>query len=218
MALPFFPGNEKLKSKMRTLEDRIRSKKEVGYKHTSLSTQPLSTSTIPSTLLPLPEPTGHIVAQKNAVPIVKVAKRAHMDDSEDEDFAPEDDNDASYASDSSFKFKTKVARKPKKVAKKLPIFRDTIETPEFEHPHALSGAGEQSPRTAHLLKIINSRDVNQIKALKGVGVKKADAIVSCLIEMETEEIRDLESLAMMKGVGGKTVENMRVGLTVDYDF
>jgi DNA uptake protein ComE-like DNA-binding protein len=70
------------------------------------------------------------------------------------------------------------------------------------------------------LKIINSRDINQIKALKGVGAKKADGIVNCLVEMDDAEIWDLESLAMLKGVGGKTVENMRIGLTpsVGYDF
>jgi DNA uptake protein ComE-like DNA-binding protein len=78
----------------------------------------------------------------------------------------------------------------------------------------------QTPRTTHLLKIINSRDINQIKALKGVGAKKADGIVNCLIEMDDVDIQDLESLAMLKGVGGKTVENMRMGLTVNvgYDF
>jgi hypothetical protein len=38
--------------------------------------------------------------------------------------------------------------------------------------------------------------------------------------MDDAEVLDLESLAMLKGVGGKTVENMRMGLTVSvgYDF
>jgi DNA uptake protein ComE-like DNA-binding protein len=54
--------------------------------------------------------------------------------------------------------------------------------------------------------------------LKGVGTKKADAIVNCLSEQGNEEVRDLESLALLKGVGGRTVENMRTGLSMDYDF
>jgi DNA uptake protein ComE-like DNA-binding protein len=142
-------------------------------------------------------------------------KAVFRDEDEDEDeFAPppESDHEASYASDDSFQYKPKAARKSKKGNKKLPIFRD-----EADPSH---DAVERTPRTTHLLKIINSRDINQIKALKGVGTKKADGIVNCLVEMDDAEILDLESLAMLKGVGGKTVENMRMGLTVSvgYDF
>jgi hypothetical protein len=38
--------------------------------------------------------------------------------------------------------------------------------------------------------------------------------------MDDAEIMDLESLAMLKGVGGKTVDNMRMGLSLNtsYDF
>jgi DNA uptake protein ComE-like DNA-binding protein len=132
----------------------------------------------------------------------------------DDEFAPApvSDHEASYASDDSFHYKTKAARKPKKTSRKLPIFRDDVQSSDH--------SSEQTPRTAHVLKIINTRDVNQIKALKGVGAKKADGIVNCLVEMDDAEILDLESLAMLKGVGGKTVENMRMGLTVGiaYDF
>jgi hypothetical protein len=146
---------------------------------------------------------------------VSKPKVVYRDESDHEDeFAPppESDHEPSYASDDSFHYKPKAARKPKKTTKKLPIFRDEADT---SHNYA-----ERTPRTTHLLKIINSRDVNQIKALKGVGAKKADGIVSCLIEMDDAEVLDLESLAMLKGVGGKTVENMRMGLTVSlgYDF
>jgi hypothetical protein len=40
------------------------------------------------------------------------------------------------------------------------------------------------------------------------------------MEMNNAEVQDLASLAMLKGVSGKTVENMRMGLSVvgDYDF
>ncbi|KAF2012140.1 kinesin-domain-containing protein [Aaosphaeria arxii CBS 175.79] len=196
LAAPFFPGNEKLKTKMRTLEDRIRTKKELA------------------SAMPLPT-TSSLMAPLKAQSKPAKARAVYRDDSEDEDFVAAADPDESYASDGSFDYRPKAARKPKKTAKKLPIFRDTAEVSD------LSAAGpdcQQTPRTTHLLKIINSRDVNQIKALKGVGNKKADAIVNCLVEMEAAEVHDLESLAMLKGVGGRTVENMRVGLTVAYDF
>jgi DNA uptake protein ComE-like DNA-binding protein len=208
MALPFFPGNEKLRNKMRTLEERIKAKREAESGSKRLASAPAPTfslSAAPSslTLMSLAAPAKGEKKLSKPKPVADVV-------SEDEEYAPhpDSDNDASYASDASFRYKPKAARKPKKTTKKLPIFRDSVDAPP---------AG-QTPRTAHLLKIINSKDVSKIRLLKGVGAKKADAIVNCLVEMEEDEVRDLESLAMLKGVGGKTVENMRAGLAVEYDF
>jgi hypothetical protein len=206
LALPFFRGNAKLEAKMRNLEDRIRAgREEPAARHVS--------APVPSTLSTAPQ--SKLMAPIMAKEKVSKPKVVYRDESDHEDeFAPppESDHEPSYASDDSFHYKPKAARKPKKTTKKLPIFRDEADT---SHNYA-----ERTPRTTHLLKIINSRDVNQIKALKGVGAKKADGIVSCLIEMDDAEVLDLESLAMLKGVGGKTVENMRMGLTVSlgYDF
>jgi len=203
LAEPYFPGNEKLQAKMRSLEDRIRAKREEGQKHVSA---PVVAAPVSSLMGPLK------ADKKIARPKMVFRDEA---ESEDDDFAPPpppSDHDESFASEDSFIAKPKAARKPKKTVKRLPIFRDDLD--------ASAGPGEQTPRTSHLLKIINSRDVNQIKALKGVGLKKADAIVNCLMEMDSAEVQDLASLAMLKGVSGKTVENMRMGLTVvgDYDF
>ncbi|KAJ4383356.1 hypothetical protein N0V86_001403 [Didymella sp. IMI 355093] len=201
LAEPYFPGNEKLQAKMRNLEDRIRAKREEGQKHMSA---PVTSAPVSSLMAPLK-------ADKK----VSRPKMVFRDDaeSEDDEFTPppQSDQDESFASEESFVAKPKAVRKPKKTSKKLPIFRDDLES---------SAPGEQTPRTSHLLKIINSRDVNQIKALKGVGLKKADAIVNCLMEMDNAEVQDLAGLAMLKGVSGKTVENMRMGLSVvgDYDF
>jgi DNA uptake protein ComE-like DNA-binding protein len=201
LAEPYFPGNDKLQAKMRNLEDRIRAKRDEGQKHMSA---PVASAPVSSLMAPLK-------ADKK----VSRPKTAFRDDaeSEDDEFTPppQSDRDESFASEDSFVAKPKTARKPKKTVKKLPIFRDDLES---------AAPGEQTPRTSHLLKIINSRDVNQIKALKGVGSKKADAIVNCLMEMNNAEVQDLASLAMLKGVSGKTVENMRMGLSVvgDYDF
>jgi DNA uptake protein ComE-like DNA-binding protein len=193
LAVPFFPGNKKLKAKMETLEERIRTKKEAVV---STSVQ----ATAPSSLLRAP-----IRPEKKS----SKAKAPYHDEFEGEEFAPaaDVDQDESYVSDSSFKYK-KTSRKAKP-GKKLPIFRDSY-VPEHG-----STPGEQSPRTRHLLRIINSRDVNQIKALKGVGCKKADAIVNCLMETDDGEVVDLGGLAMLKGVGGTTVESMRLGLSVE---
>lgn len=200
MAQPFFPSNTKLQTKMKALEDRVRAKKEETTRHMSA---PVTTSAPMSSLM------APLQAQK------KTSKMVYRDEVEDdEEFAPAPvSDDESYASDNSFQYKPKTARKPKKTTKKLPIFRDEADS--------MADPVTQTPRTTHLLRIINSRDVNQIKNLKGVGAKKADNIVSCLVEMDDDEVHDLGSLAMLKGVGEKTVDNMRMGLTVavgGYDF
>lgn len=202
LAQPFFPGNAKLEAKMRSLEDKIRAKKEDSARHVSA---PIMTA--PTNLM------APLKTEKKA----SKPKLVYRDESDnDQDFAPApaSDHEQSYASDDSFQYRTKAARKPKKTTKKLPVFRD--ETHDMSHDTSV----QQTPRTSHLLKIINSRDINQIRALKGVGAKKADGIVNCLVEMDDVEVLDLESLAMLKGVGGKTVENMRLGLSVPvgYDF
>lgn len=204
LAQPFFPENVRLEAKIRSLEERIRaSKEDTAVKHESA---PIAYT------LPVAPPPNLMAPLKTATKASK-PKAVFKDASDNEDdFAPppESDHEPSYASDDSFHYKPKAARKPRKTSKKLPIFRDEARC-----------VAEQSPRTKHLLSIINSRDIDQIKALKGVGAKKADAIVNCLVEMDDAEVRDLESLAMLKGVGGKTVENMRMGLSAfsgDYDF
>lgn len=188
LALPFFPGNKKLKAKMESLEDRIRNRKEAAMNSSNV-------------MAPLK-------AEK------KPKARVYKDESDNDDFAPEPDSDYdSCASNSSFKYR-KATRKPKKTARKLPIFRDGAAGPDDLEQARL---GEQTPRTAHLLKIINSRDVRQIRSLKGVGAKKADAIVNSLFEMDDEEVHDLEELAgRLKGIGGKTVEAMRTGISIEF--
>lgn len=81
-----------------------------------------------------------------------------------------------------------------------------------------------SPRTIQLLKIINSKSINHIRQLGGVGPKKAESIVNSLFEMEADDgnlITSLEQLGALKGVGSKTLETMKAGLVIDggqWDF
>jgi DNA uptake protein ComE-like DNA-binding protein len=104
-----------------------------------------------------------------------------------------------------------------------------IESSSYLEPDTSSlPLAAQTPRTKRLIAIINTRDVNKIKLLKGVGSKKAEAIVNCLCDLDDlvdqdsssdEEksekktlVKDLNQLGKLKGVGAKTVWNMRVGL------
>lgn len=75
----------------------------------------------------------------------------------------------------------------------------------------------QTPRTSQLLEIVNARDLSQIRLLRGVGAKKAEAIAEALCgadEGESNEavVKSLEELGRLRGVGPKTVESMRMGL------
>ena len=128
-------------------------------------------------------------------------RKGGYEDSMDDDYIDEADGEA----DGSFVFKTKAVKNPSK--QKVSIFRDEA-----------SAGGPHTPRTQQLLSIINSRDLAQIKLLKGVGMKKAELIVNSLCETRGEDedrlVTDLEQLGALKGVGWKTVENMRTGLSV----
>ncbi len=83
-----------------------------------------------------------------------------------------------------------------------------------------ANAAPPTPRTIHLLSIINTRDINQIKRLKGVGPKRAEGIVECLAELAEGQdggevvVSSLEQLSGLRGVGRKTVEGMRAGIDV----
>lgn len=75
-----------------------------------------------------------------------------------------------------------------------------------------------TPRTKQLLDVVNTRDISQIRLLKGVGAKKAKAIVEAICgadddESESKEVvvGSLGELGLLRGVGPKTVESMRMG-------
>lgn len=79
-----------------------------------------------------------------------------------------------------------------------------------------------TPRTKRLLEIINTRDVTRIRLLRGVGAKKAEAIIEALpaesdVNEEARKVNSLEELGRLKGVGPKTVESMRLGLAAGGD-
>jgi hypothetical protein len=72
--------------------------------------------------------------------------------------------------------------------------------------------GPPTPRTQHLLSIVNSRDVVQIKALHGLGAKKARDLVDYLELKDDDEIWTLAQLRMVPGMGGRAVERAYEGL------
>ncbi|KAI1619758.1 kinesin family member 22 [Exophiala viscosa] len=78
-------------------------------------------------------------------------------------------------------------------------------------------SGAVTPRTRHLLDIVNTRDVSKIMTLSGLGTKKAENIVEFLSDDGAEGAVSLTSwadLTRLRGVGKKTLETMREGVVV----
>ncbi|KAF1809373.1 kinesin-II 95 kDa subunit [Eremomyces bilateralis CBS 781.70] len=194
LALPFFPGNHKLLRKIEGVKGRLRAKNEVGR--------------LPGArVVSAPSPSKgsyHMPGQNQS------SKPHEASHDQDDDFYPdaEGGNDDSYDLADELPLK-KPRRKPvtANTKLKLSVFNDADST---QPP---------TPRTARLLDVINSRDVGQIRALKGVGAKRAESIVNALCEMDDEDrlgsIHDLGELGALKGVGGKMVEKMRVGMELE---
>ncbi|EER23402.1 hypothetical protein D8B26_001505 [Coccidioides posadasii str. Silveira] len=192
LALPFFPENAKLAQKIEVLQARLN-----GHDTTHSDSEKAQQQ-------------GH----KNRRRVNR--ESAEKYDSGDEEYCELEENDS--LSDENYEAQGHSRPKPK--ASKAATRRchpRTKETGVVDANNAI-----QSPRTAHILSIINSRNINQIKLLRGVGAKKAEAIVDCLCEMDgnvsdadkSVQIRSLVELGKMKGVGLKTVENMRNAVDV----
>ncbi|KAG2418053.1 hypothetical protein HFD88_001153 [Aspergillus terreus] len=196
LALPFFPDNEKLAAKIAKLKERIQSKSRHAMEPTGTSA-----------LAPAKREFGSMLSLKKQPSRAGVKRSAEDSDADYEDPEVLSDDDITEI--------TTHSRRKKRTKTKSSDEECTLDSHE-ESP---------SPRTIHLLSIINSRDVSQIKLLKGVGVKKAEAIVDCLCEMDQHldsshddsaqvQINSLVELSKLKGVGVKTVENMRNGVLV----
>ena len=204
LALPHFPGNEKLARKVAALHEKIAAKKvEVR------SSEPPNV------------PTLSVYSEKHT------AKRKPKTE-DDESYHEAQDRPAAYDEDDDFAYRprTKI-RRPQNVSLNRPAPASALLDPSLStelrptereddsEDELASAFTSQTPRTKQLLHIINSKDISQIKLLKGVGAKKAEAIVNCLCDLEDEaRVTSLGQLGKMKGVGVKTVENMRTGLMV----
>ena len=200
LALPYFPQNEKLAIKISSLQDKLREKREQQHNHNKPTPQTLKP--------PPPEP----------IPM-RPGKKTSDDPADDEYSDPPEEaaSDKEYQEETSTSKSKPKIRKPSKP--KFPVFRDDNDN-DGDELGIPSAANHNTPRTKNLLRIINTRDISQIKLLKGVGAKKAEAIVDCLCSLEEGQgaadgealITSLGQLSSLKGVGAKTVENMRVGL------
>ncbi|KAF7525660.1 hypothetical protein PCG10_004651 [Penicillium crustosum] len=195
LAAPHFPHNEKLVGKIAALKERVHTKAWEEKPHSP--------------------PKGRLGSMLSLKKDATQTLGKRQAESHEYDYM--DQTHTGFSSDED----VPRPRHKKRAAAKLGQIEEAPELLDNEDPSI-------SPRTMHILSIINSRDVSQIKLLKGVGAKKAEALVDCLCEMDQTsldttdsgsvsdqpqfQVNSLAQLSQLKGVGVKTVENMRQGV------
>ncbi|KAK6440624.1 hypothetical protein LTR95_003156 [Oleoguttula sp. CCFEE 5521] len=201
LAQPYFKGNEKLERKIEGLRRKVESKKTEEAAQRRSPPRDGSSAMRPSRRKPAAVADQGFDADSS----YHAAPSLHASSDSDSD-APAPRRPL-----------TKIRRRPYAPARSI-----TAPSPAT---HALSNFEDPlirdlclpTPRTTRLLEIINTRDVAQIRLLKGVGAKRAEAIVGALCDMEIgpkeEGVRvgSLQELSRLRGVGAKLVEGMRGG-------
>ncbi|TVY13920.1 Kinesin-like protein KIF22 [Lachnellula arida] len=228
MAVPFFPGQEKLRKKIDGLKAKIVAKKDaevvsrgpvpvVVPKRSGVATAPISA------IAQLPTPAASEISQPQFQPQHKPEpqpqpqpqpeakpRKTNTVESDDEYNGSAFMNAGNYEDDDSFSYRT--IAKPKKHKSKsaakstLHVFADDSNT-DSNPP--------QTPRTRYLLDTINSRDVALIKGLSGIGGKKARDLIEFLALHDEEDggiITDLQQLIGLPGMGARTVERAYEGI------
>jgi len=205
LAVPFFPGQEKLQKKIDSLRAKIQAKREEAAKVSVAAVAVAEVRKAPATapIRRLPSPLPSFEAPEEDIR-PRSRGRAKTSPESDDEFNGsavqaeyEDDDSFSYKSSKPKKSKSKPAPKSN-----LKIFSDNADEP-------------LTPRTRHLLDIVNSRDVTMIKGLSGVGAKKARDLAEFL-ELQNEDeggnIRTLQQLIAVPGLGVRTVERAYEGV------
>ena len=207
LALPFFPGNEKLAKKIEGAKESLETKKANQQQFTTYSARPLPTQQPKVKPKPLTsEPLRH---QPYTQPQQHQQQETHDHDASYH--APSSPAASDYASDSDASFHYRPKGKPKAPKpRKKPPTTITIPSP---------GNSPPTPRSSYVLSVINTRNISRIKLLRGVGAKKAEAIVSGLMELDHAEggemrLGCLAQVEGLRGVGGKMVAGMRMGVDV----
>lgn len=197
LAHPYFPSNDKLAGKIAALQDKLRARK--GPPQATCSSSGLS-----ALVRAYPAQQVQMTSTRPAPIKVSAMVDRSAEESNDEYCGSPD---PLYESDGESEDGFRLNNKPKKGRRKA-------------HASERQESIENStPRTSYLLSIINTRDVGQIKLLKGVGSKKAESIVDCLCEMDdttgqSTVIQSLGQVGKLRGVGLRTVEAMRNGIDI----
>lgn len=200
LAQPFFPNNEKLASRIEALKEKFARR-----------TRPLA-----------PKPVvDHLVARLERQKRHARSRLGAEHDSDDDDY-DDDEYRGSHPDEALSEEELEHSNRTKKALgrKHATVISRTIGRRILD---SIDDQENHTPRTTHILSVINSRNVNEIKLLRGLGTKKAEAVVDRLCELDNEhdakseqlaQVRNLGELGKLKGVGMKTVETMRNKLEV----
>lgn len=97
-------------------------------------------------------------------------------------------------------------------ASPLPALSDASQCkPNPEEASEEVSEDTMTPRTRHVLDVINTRDVAQIKLLKGVGAKRAETIVTCLNATAASSSSSSSAVDSCSGIAASTAEKKEEG-------
>lgn len=195
LAKEYFPDNAKLTMKIEKLQKKLHGKQAAREENA-----PVRTFTGNST---------DSIRRNEMATALKVSREDKDRSGKvvvDDDYRDERDiSEVEGDSDDSFRYRPRSKKASKKPALSSIKHEESVED-------------SLTPRTKRLLNIVNSQDIKQIRLLKGVGAKKAEAIIEALCGSEDRDassaviVGSLAQLGHLRGVGAKTVENMRAGL------
>lgn len=193
LATEYFPDNAKLNNKIERLRAKLKDKKQ--QEDHRVQTEDGKQAILPSANV------ASIVIQRP-----QKTRRSSQHHDEENEGPPKSTSDADFEVKESCWYGP-TSKKGTNVPQRRPaldIFHDDTSTVALT-----------TPRTQRLLEIVNTRDITKIRQLKGVGAKKAEAIIESLCARADDAdnvIHSLDQLGRLKSVGTKTVENMRSGL------
>jgi DNA uptake protein ComE-like DNA-binding protein len=205
LALPFFPGQEKLLRKIDNLRAKIRAKREKA----ELPSMELEAGKPVARMLTALPPARATSLEKSDVRSQVPSRRPRAGAESDDEYHSmmewENNGDDSFSGKSSKAKKSKAKHAAKS---ELRIFADKDDI-------RVEASGPLTPRTRYLLDIVNSRDPALIRGLNGVGAKKARDLVEFLELQNEDEGGSIQTLCQLKavpGVGARTVERAYEGI------
>ncbi|KAI4091806.1 MAG: hypothetical protein LQ344_003910 [Seirophora lacunosa] len=196
LAKEYFPDNAKLEMKITKLQTKLKEKQMAVERNTHVNISSGDSG----------QASGKVDKATASLPKEASGRGRSVFDDDDDDYrGPANISEADCESDDSFRYRAKSKRAMKKPGASS-IMHDEL------------GDEPETPRTKQLLDIVNSQDIKRLRLLRGVGAKKAEAIIEALCGGDGGEggcpvvVQSLAQLGHLRGVGAKTVENMRAGL------
>ena len=212
LAQPFFPGNEKLVRKIEKLRAKLLSSRKRERQTTfEDDTAEQRRETVQE------NSDSQRTRGRRKIPIEDVDESYQADENEDS-YHDAGERDADDSDEES-------PRPRKKTSKKAPNRPKSRAAPRADSPDPLvdrdgqeldQSSSAPTPRTQYLIDILNSRSVSKLKALNGLGVKKAEAIVQHLQDDEDMQLADWHDVLSLdvRGIGKRSWEVMREGVLV----